>query len=292
MQPLARLALHFVPRMTQKSGDENERMRSIEKLLVSINERMSAMETKIDEMKGTVDRMDELANPTPLWKVVSELPDVFEKEILTKLNEIELKVFYGLCKESRDVVLRSKIKLNNEKRNVFEIKSMQELELAWVHYRFGEVDRDGLEMTQEAFCVQVAETNNLDYLKWAREVKQCACDEGPITVAARLGNLEMVKYCVENDCPINIKMCPYPCWQAARFGHLDILKYLHENDCAWNTDTFYWALENNHNDCFEYAFEQKCPGWERYEEEEEEEEGEGEEGEGEEGGGEEVEILP
>ena len=65
MQPLARLALHFVPRMTQKSGDENERMRSIEKLLVSINERMSAMETKIDEMKGTVDRMDELANPTP-----------------------------------------------------------------------------------------------------------------------------------------------------------------------------------------------------------------------------------
>ena len=222
----------------------------------------------------------------PLWKFVTEIPSVFAAEVLTKLNEFEVKIFYDLCRASREVVIRSKIKLNNEERYVDEVESMQELALAWEYYRFGEEDMFGLEMTQELFCARVAMTKNLDFLKWAREVKQCAWDECPIIVAARLGNLEMVKYCLENDCPINIKMCPYPCWQAARFGHLDILKYLHENDCAWNTDTFYWALENNHNDCFEYAFEQKCPGWETYEEEEEEEEEEGG------GGGEEVEILP
>ena len=44
-------------------------------------------------------------------------------------------------------------------------------------------------------------TNKLEFLKWAREVKQCEWDEKTITVAAAKGNLEMLKYCFSNDCP-------------------------------------------------------------------------------------------
>ena len=78
---------------------------------------------------------------SPLWKFVTEIPDVFGAEVLTKLNEFDLKIFYDLCRASREVVIRSKIELNNEERYVDEVESMQELALAWDNYRFGERDR-------------------------------------------------------------------------------------------------------------------------------------------------------
>ena len=197
---------------------------------------------------------------SPLWKLVTEIPDLFEKEILTKLDAIDLKVFYDLCRASREVVIRSKIKLNNKKRYVHEIKSMQELELAWEHCRWGEEDMFGLELTQERFCLRVAQTNNLDYLKWAREVKQCAWDTDTIISAASQGDLDMVKYCVENGCPMNARACAY----AAEEGHLDVLKYLHEHDCPWDSKTCEYAHMRNHIDCLNYAIEQRCPGYERF----------------------------
>ena len=77
----------------------------------------------------------------PLWKFVTDHPLVFGAEVLTKLNEFDLKIFYDLCRASRAVVIRSKIELNNERRYVIKVKSMQELALAWDNYRFGERDR-------------------------------------------------------------------------------------------------------------------------------------------------------
>ena len=199
----------------------------------------------------------------PLWKFVTEIPSVFAAEVLTKLNEFEVKIFYDLCRASREVVIRSKIELNNEERYVDEVESMQELALAWEYYRFGEEDMFGLEMTQENFCARLAGTNNLDFLKWAREVKQCEWEEDTIDNAAIQGNLEMVKYCVENDCPMNA----FACECAAHEGHLDVLKYLHEHDCPWNSNTCRNALFGNHIECLNYAIEHECPGWEQFDSE-------------------------
>jgi hypothetical protein len=197
---------------------------------------------------------------SPLWKFVTEIPDVFGAEVLTKLNEFDLKIFYDLCRASREVVIRSKIELNNKIRIVADVKSMQELALAWDNYRFDEEDEYGIRFTQEVFCWRVARTNNLDFLKWAREVKQCAWDECPIIVAARLGNLEMVKYCVENDCPMDASACAY----AASEGHLAELKYLREHGCPWDSETCRCAHMRNQIECLNYAIEQRCPGYERF----------------------------
>ena len=78
-------------------------------------------------------------------------------------------------------------------------------------------------MDQAWFCEQVAGTNKLEFLKWAREVKHCEWDERTITVAACYGNLEMLKYCFSNDCPCDEEQA---CGLAADEGHLDCLRFL------------------------------------------------------------------
>ena len=145
---------------------------------------------------------------------------------------------------------------------VENVESMQELALAWDNYRFGERDKYGSEMTQERFCSLVAQTDNLDYLKWTREAKLCAWDEWTMNEAAGRGNLEIIKYCVENDCPMSEEACNC----AAEKGHLDVLKYLHEHGCPWDSETCRCA-HGYHIECLNYAIEHQCPGWERYDSE-------------------------
>ena len=71
---------------------------------------------------------------------------------------------------------------------------------------------------------RVAKTNKLELLKWAREEKKCEWDGGTISSAANQGNLEMIKYCVANECPIGTGACAF----AASGGHRECLKYLRE----------------------------------------------------------------
>ena len=78
-------------------------------------------------------------------------------------------------------------------------------------------------MDQAWFCVQVAATNKLEFLKWAREVKHCEWDYKTTEAAAHLGNLEMLKYCFSNDCPCDEEVS---CKLAAYRGHLDCLRFL------------------------------------------------------------------
>ena len=78
-------------------------------------------------------------------------------------------------------------------------------------------------MDQAWFCHEVATTNKLELLKWAREVKQCEWDEKTITVAALIGNLEMLKYCFSKGCPCDEKKSFE---QVAVEGHLDCLRFL------------------------------------------------------------------
>ena len=140
--------------------------------------------------------------------------------------------------------------MNTETRKLIKRSSRQEdlkksLKLKRCHrYRLwklrGRINRCGRETGREErdFCYEVAETNKLELLKWAREEKKCEWDEGTINAAADQGNLEMVKYCVANECPIDEEACAY----AAENGHLEVLKYLREEVKApWYSNTANWA---------------------------------------------------
>ena len=114
-----------------------------------------------------------------------------------------------------------------KKFKVREMSSILTLEFAWEHKSFWSRWRD----PESAFCLEVAETNKLELLEWAREEKKCKWNRWTINVAVRQGNLEMVKYCVANECPISTWACAY----AAANGHLEILKYLREEaEAAWD----------------------------------------------------------
>jgi hypothetical protein len=182
---------------------------------------------------------------------------IFESHIASKLRpKSDLKFLKMAFKNARDAVERSKIKVGKT-FNISEFTSISQMELAWDNYRWG---KNGYEGTQEWFCLEVASMNKLEYLVWLREVKNCDWDSWTIYVASRQGNLSMVKYCVDNGCPMNWLACSF----AAREGHLDVLKYLHENDCPWNSEACSYAHRYNQIDCLNYLIEQKCPGFERY----------------------------
>ena len=133
--------------------------------------------------------------------------------------------------------------------NIGEMSSISTLEVAWEHISIWPSYWDAT-----YFCYRVARTNKLELLKWAREEKKCKWGEGTIKAAAEQGNLEMLKYCVANECPI----CTYTCESAAKNGHLECLKYLHEEvKVPWGSETASWAAFNDHLHILEYLVERK-----------------------------------
>jgi len=224
-------------------------------------------EREENDQKGLVADVERLKlGPNPLWKFIVDHRDIFEAHVLLsgKLNGSDIKMFYESCRASRSAVKRAKIKLE-KKFFVRALSSISTLEMAWEGYRWGERRRfpEGkvVTMNQEYFSNRVAATNDLKLLRWVREEKQCAWDWQTSGEAACRGNLEMLKYCVENGCEVNEDTCA----EAAKYGNLACLEYLRSKNCPWNSWVCEVAHENNHTDVLTYAVRNKCPGYEAYE---------------------------
>jgi len=192
-----------------------------------------------------------------LWGLVVNNDDICFKHILPRLNSNDLKFLYDVNTETRKLIKRSSRKSELRKKfKVREMSSISTLEFGWENKSLWS---GGWSVTD--FCYRVARTNKLELLKWIREEKQCEWDEWTIHMAAHHGNLEMVKYCVANECRIG----DFTCARAAENGHLECLKYLREGAKApWDSSVLYFARANKHLECLRYAVEKKCPGWKGY----------------------------
>ena len=182
---------------------------------------------KEEAAKEAVAEMERLKlGPTKIWTgLVVHHKDVFVSHVLPKLNTTDRYFFQKVNRESLDVLAYAGVNVSELGWRVWECTSISTLEWAWNNMDWGEKDRDGRVLDQAWFCWQVAETNELEFLKWAREVKQCEWDEITITVAAARGILEMLKYCFSNDCPCDEVQA---CGLAAIGGHLDCLRFLYD----------------------------------------------------------------
>ena len=131
--------------------------------------------------------------------------------------------FSRVNRESQDVLEYAGVNVAQLNWSIHECSSISTLEFAWNSMGWGEKDARGNVVDQAWFCWQVSATNKLEFLKWAREVKHCEWDKNTIYDTAARGNLEMLKYCFDNDCPYDKKAS---CKQAACGGHLDCLRFL------------------------------------------------------------------
>ena len=196
-----------------------------------------------------------------LWDLlVNDNDDVCFKHILPRLMRTDVKFLHEVNKETRKLIKRSSRASDLKKRfKIEEMSSISTLEVAWEN-------RSILTgwWNETNFCFRVAETNKLELLKWIREEKKCEWDYRTINVAARQGNMEMVKYCVANECPINT-WNTWACSSAAKNAHLEILKYLREEAKApsgWRIAVR--AAENGHLHILEYLVERKYDQFKTY----------------------------
>jgi len=191
-----------------------------------------------------------------LWELIVKCDDVSFQHILPRLNSDDIKFLYGVNKETRKLIKRSSRKGELKERfKVREMSSISTLEVAWENRSLWPTD------SERYFCSEVAGTNKLELLKWAREEKKCEWAGRTINRAAEQGNLEMVKYCVANECPIDKNACT----NAASEGHLECLKYLREEAKApWGSWTANWAALKGHLHILEYLVERKYDQFDEY----------------------------
>ena len=159
----------------------------------------------------------------PIWTgLVVHHKDVFVSHVLPKLNETDRFFFKKVNRESRGVLAYAGVDVSKLLPAPHECTSISTLEWVWNSMPKDRDKRLSVK-DQTFFCKNVATTNKLEFLKWAREVKHCEWDGETITGAAFKGNLEMLKYCFSNGCPYDEEES---CELAADRGHLDCLRFL------------------------------------------------------------------
>jgi hypothetical protein len=199
-----------------------------------------------------------LSSSSPLWNgLVVHHKDIFVSHVLSKLTETDRWFFSMVNRESRGALKYAGVNVLTLRGAVWGCSSISTLEWAWNILPWGEKDDDGNVMDQAWFCKEVAQTNKLELLKWAREVKHCEWDEWTIEAAAAIGNLEMFKYCFSNGCPCDEEKS---CEQAVCEGNLDCLRFLFDKvrpSRDMEEDTAISAARYGHTDILKYFVKER-----------------------------------
>lgn len=95
---------------------------------------------------------------------------------------------------------------------------------------------------------------NLENIKWLVE-NGCPADEGAASAAVRGDRLDILKYFVEHGLPWDHKIYI----EAMKMDYFHIVKYAHEHGCPWNADVYHAAVIYRRPDCIQYLQEHGCP---------------------------------
>ena len=143
-------------------------------------------------------RRDKMEEPTPVWKIVTEHPDIFNTHVMTKLNGNDVKFFYDVNPESRAAIKRSGARLPDAfKIGDFDTTST----ISWALEKCFE--------KKERFCAQMALNGNFGLLQflrgelcpWNKETCESAASPRVFEIRAQkrmsLGQRYLFKCCLE-----------------------------------------------------------------------------------------------
>ncbi len=102
-------------------------------------------------------------------------------------------------------------------------------------------------------CLLAAESGNLDILKWLIENKYYI-NNHICEVAALNGHIDIIKWIWENNYFWDDKTCSF----AAINGHLEIIKWARANGCDWNKNVCSNAAEFGHLNVLKWARKNGC----------------------------------
>ncbi|KAJ8602358.1 hypothetical protein CTAYLR_004247 [Chrysophaeum taylorii] len=103
-------------------------------------------------------------------------------------------------------------------------------------------------------CGVAARAGELEVLKWAR-ANGCLWNESTCSEAAYGGHLGVIQWARANGCPWNENTCA----QAAQGGHLEILKWARARGCPWNHMTCSFAAYAGQFEVLKWGRAHGCP---------------------------------
>ena len=106
----------------------------------------------------------------------------------------------------------------------------------------------------EELCYTAADIGNLEILKWAHE-RNCPWGDDICKHVAMGGHLEMLQYIRGEGCSWDAGTCEY----AALCGHSHIIKWAIANGCLWDTNTCTNAAMMGYLEVLKWAHEMGCP---------------------------------
>ena len=187
-----------------------------------------------------------------LGALIRELPEVFEAEVLSKLD----------CKDHFSLALVNKAC----KYSIYKVEPIANMRKLDVTKQYPFTKRlDGTPFPDRDLRQMIAaEEGRLDVLKWLFE-KGCPIDHTRCASrAAYTAHVHILQWMKDNG--MTVEWCDdlYHMFSAASKGHLDVVKWLRANGCPWDEDVCIRAAEHKHWDTLQYLVDNKCPGWSQY----------------------------
>jgi hypothetical protein len=110
-------------------------------------------------------------------------------------------------------------------------------------------------MKQAEVCARRAADGRLQSLRDLYESADYAWDFRAVTAAAERGQLECLRYLLQQNAPVDATAC----MRAAGAGELECLTLLHEHGAPWDTWTCAYAAARGNLACLRYAHEHGAP---------------------------------
>lgn len=114
---------------------------------------------------------------------------------------------------------------------------------------------NGCPTNDAKICSLVAQTGNIDLLQWLHYVG-CYWDKQTCIEAARHGYFEILKWVIENGCPMDD---PVICTIVTKYGEFELLKWLRQMHCPWDSYTCLAAASRNHHEILKWLINNGCP---------------------------------